>query len=61
MVWRRANGPQQYIKILKEATIKATRLRILRAKKPIVKGVKAKPKILIEEDIKADSIIGQVV
>ena len=51
MVQYRANGPQQYIKTLKEATIKAIRSRTLRAKKPIIKGVKAKPKILIEEDI----------
>ena len=51
MVWRRANRPQQYIRILKEATIEATRLRILRATEPIVKGVKAKLKISAEEDI----------
>ena len=51
MVQRRANGPQQYIKILKEATIEAIKLRILKAKKLIIKGVKAKPKILAEEDI----------
>ena len=51
MVWRRANGPQQYIKILKEVTIKAIRLRTLRAKELIIKGVKAKLRILIEEDI----------
>ena len=51
MVWRRANGPQQYIRILKEATIEAIRSRTLRVKEPIVKEVKAKPKILIEEDI----------
>ena len=31
--------------------MEAIKLRILRAKKPTVKGVKAKPKILIEEDI----------
>ena len=51
MVWRRANRPQQYIKILKEATIEAIKLRILRAKKPIVKKIEAKLKILAEEDI----------
>ena len=51
MVWRRANRPQWYTRILKEVTIEATRLKILRAKKPIVRGVKAKPKILTEEDI----------
>ena len=51
MVWRKANRPQQYIKILKETTIKAIKLRILKAKKPIVKGVEAKLKISVEEDI----------
>ena len=51
MVWRRANRPQRYIRTLKEITIKAIKLRILRAKEPIVKGVEAKPKILIKEDI----------
>ena len=51
MVWRRANRPQQYIKTLKEATMEVIRLRTLRAKEPIIKGVKAKPKILVKEDI----------
>ena len=51
MVWRKANGLQQYIRILKEATIEAIRLRILRAKELIIKGAKAKLKILVEEDI----------
>ena len=51
MVWRKANGPQQYIRILKEAIMEATKSRILRAKELIIKGVKAKPKILAEEDI----------
>ena len=51
MVQCRANRPQQYIKILKEATIEAIRLRTLRAKKLIVKGAEAKLKILTEEDI----------
>ena len=51
MVWYRANRPQQYIKILKETTIEAIRSRALRAKELIVKGVQAKLKILIEEDI----------
>ena len=51
MVWRRANGPQQYIKILKEATIEAIRLRTLKAKELIIKGVQAKLKILAEEDV----------
>ena len=31
--------------------MEATKLRILRAKELIVKGIKAKPKILAEEDI----------
>ena len=51
MVWRRANGPQQYIKILKEATIKATRSKTLRVIELIIKKVKAKLKILAEEDV----------
>ena len=51
MVWYRANRPQQYIKILKEATIEAIKLRISKAKELIVKRAKAKPKILTEEDI----------
>ena len=51
MVWRKANRPQWYTKILKKAIIKAIRLRTLRAKELIVKGVKAKLKILAEEDI----------
>ena len=51
MVWHRANGPQWYIKILKEATMEAIKLRILRAKELTVKEIKAKLKILAEEDI----------
>ena len=51
MVWRKANRPQQYIKILKEATIEAIKSRILRAKELIVKGAKAKLKISVKEDI----------
>ena len=52
MVWRhRANGPQQYIKTPKEATMEAMKSRILKAKKPTVKGVEAKLKISAEEDI----------
>ena len=51
MVWYKANGPQWYIKILKEATIKAIRSKTLRAKKPIVKEAEAKPKILAEKDV----------
>ena len=31
--------------------MEAIRLRILRAKEPIIKGVKAKPKILVKKDI----------
>ena len=51
MVWRRANGLQQYIRILKEATMEAIRLKTLRAKELTVKEVKAKLKILVKEDI----------
>ena len=51
MVWYKANRLQQYIKTLKEATIEAIKLRILKAKEPIVKGAKTKLKILTEEDI----------
>ena len=51
MVWHKANRPQQYIKILKEATIKAIRLRILKAKELIVKEAEAKLKILVKKDI----------
>ena len=51
MVWRKANRPQRSIKTLKEVTIKAIKLKILRAKELIVKGLEAKLKILIEEDI----------
>ena len=51
MVQYRTNGPQWYIRILKEVTIKAIKLRILRAKELIIKGVKAKLKISAEEDI----------
>ena len=51
MVWRRANRPQWYIRTLKEATMEAIRLRTLRAKKPTVKEVKAKLRILAEEDV----------
>ena len=39
------------MRILKEATIEALRLRILGILKLIVKGAEAKPKILIKEDI----------
>ena len=51
MVWCKANRLQQYTRILKEVTIEAIKLRTLRAKKPIIKGVKAKLKILAKEDI----------
>ena len=48
---RRANKPQRYIRILKEVTIEAMRLRTLKAKELIVKGVQAKLRILVKEDI----------
>ena len=51
MVWYRVNKPQRYIKRPKEAIIKAKRIRILRAIKPTIKGVKAKPRILVKENI----------
>ena len=51
MVWYKANGPQQYIKILKEVTIEALRLRILGILKLIIKKAEAKLKFLAEEDI----------
>ena len=51
MVWRRANRPQQYIRILKEVTIEAIRLKTLKTKKLIVKEAEAKLRILVEEDI----------
>ena len=39
------------MRILKEVTMEAIKLRILKAKEPKVKGNKAKPKFLIEKDI----------
>ena len=51
MVWCRANGPQQYIKTPKEATIEAMKLRILKTKELIVQRVEAKPRISAEKDI----------
>ena len=51
MVQCKANRPQQYIKILKEVIIEAIKSKTLKAKKLIIKGVEAKLKILIEEDI----------
>ena len=39
------------MRILKEATIEAIRLRILKAKEPTVKGAEAKLKILTEKNI----------
>ena len=51
MVQYKANRPQRNKRILKEIIIEAKKLRILKAKKPTVKGVKAKPKISVEEDI----------
>ena len=41
--------------------MEAIKLRTLGAEKPIVKGIKAKLKILVKEDIWADSITEQVV
>ena len=49
------------MRILKEATIEAIRLKISGATEPIIKGVEAKPKILVEEDIWANSITEQIV
>ena len=51
MVQCRANGPQWNKRILKEITVKAKRLKILKATELTVQGVKAKPKISAEEDI----------
>ena len=51
MVWCKTNRPQWYAKILKKVTIKAIRLRALRAKELIIKEIQAKLKILVEEDI----------
>ena len=41
--------------------MEATRLKPLKVAELIVKGAKAKPRILVKEDIWADSIIRQVV
>ena len=51
MVQYKVNGPQQYIRTLKEITIKAKELRILKAIELAVQGVEAKLRILIKEDI----------
>ena len=51
MVQYKANKPQQNKKVLKKITIKAKRLRILKAIELIIQGVKAKLKILTEKDI----------
>ena len=51
MVWRGANRPQWYTRILKEATIEALRLRILEILELTVKGAEAKLRILVEEDV----------
>ena len=51
MVWYRANRPQRYIRILKEATIEAIKSRILKTKESVVKENKAKLRILAEEDV----------
>ena len=51
MVQYKANRPQQYIKILKEATIEAPKLRISEILELTVKKAEAKPKISAEKDI----------
>ena len=51
MVWRKANRPQQNKRTPKETTIETERLRILKITEPTVQGVKAKLKILAEENI----------
>ena len=51
MVRRKANRPQQYIKIPKEATIQAIKLRTLGVTEPIIKKAEAKLRILAEKDI----------
>ena len=51
MVWHKVNRPQWNKRILKEITMEAKRLRILKVTELIVQGVKAKLKILAEEDI----------
>ena len=51
MVWCRANRLQRNKKTLKETTMEAKRLRILKVTELTVQEAKAKPKILTEEDI----------
>ena len=51
MVWRKANRPQQYIKILKEVTMEAKESKIPRVIKLAIQKVKTKPKILAEKNI----------
>ena len=51
MVWCKANKLQQNKKTLKETTIKAKKLKILKAIELTVQGVKAKLKILVEKNI----------
>ena len=51
MVWCKANGFQWNKKTLKEIIIEAKKLRILKTIELTVQGVKAKPKISVEEDI----------
>ena len=51
MVQYRANGPQQYTRIPKEAIMEAIKLKISKAKELIIREVKAKLKILIKEDV----------
>ena len=51
MVQRRVNGLQQYIRKLKKVIIEAKKLKIPRVIKPAVQEIKAKPRILLKEDI----------
>ena len=51
MVWYKANKLQQNKKILKEITMEAKRLRILKVTELIIQEVKAKLRILTEKDI----------
>ena len=48
MVQTRAYRSQWNMRIMKQVTIEA---KVVKVRKPSVKGVKAKPRILVEEDI----------
>ena len=48
MVWTRAYRSQWNARTIKQATIEA---KVAKVRKPLVKGVKAKLRILAEEDI----------